>query len=99
MKTPMGDRVTTIEVPAPTAWPLVLAAGCTFMAAGLLTSASVTALGAVLALAGCAGWFREVFPHQHEEVVVGVLEDAQVMTARRHVERIAVAPDLPRAWL
>jgi hypothetical protein len=31
--------------------------------AGLLTSASVSVLGAVLAIAGCVGWFREVFPH------------------------------------
>jgi hypothetical protein len=88
-----------IEVPAPTAWPLVLAAGCTFMFAGLLTSASVTALGAVLAVAGCAGWFREVFPHQHEDLLVVVPEDAQVTTKRSRVERVAVAPDQLRAWL
>jgi hypothetical protein len=88
-----------IEVPAPTAWPLVLAAGCTCMFAGLLTSVSVTALGAVLAVSGCVGWFREVFPHQHEDVLVVVAEDAQVMTARRRVERVPVAPDQPRAWL
>jgi len=55
-----------IEVPAPTAWPLVLALGFTLMFAGLLTSASVSALGVVLAVAGCVGWFREVFPHEHE---------------------------------
>ena len=88
-----------IEVPAPTAWPLVLAAGCTFMFAGLLTSVSVTALGVVLAVAGCAGWFREVFPHQHEDVLVVVPEDAPVTTERRRVERVAVAPDQLRAWL
>lgn len=88
-----------IEVPAPTAWPLVLAAGFTFMFAGLLTSLSVTALGAVLAVAGSAGWFREVFPRQHEEVIVAVPEDARVTTERRRVERVAVAPDQLRAWL
>ena len=55
-----------IEVPASTAWPLVLALGFTLVFAGLLTSASVSILGAVLALAGCVGWFREVFPHEHE---------------------------------
>ncbi len=50
-----------IEVPAPTAWPLVLAFGFTLLFAGLLTSVSVTVLGAVLALAGSVSWFREVF--------------------------------------
>jgi hypothetical protein len=40
-----------IEVPARTAWPLVLAFGCTLLFAGLLTNLSVTVLGAVLAVA------------------------------------------------
>ena len=51
-----------IDVPASTAWPLVLAFGFTLIFAGLLTSVSVSVLGAVLAVAGCAGWFREVLP-------------------------------------
>jgi hypothetical protein len=91
--------MTTIEVPAPTAWPLALAAGFTLMFAGLLTNVSFTALGAVLAVVGCAGWFREVLPHQHEEEVAIVPEDARVTTARRVVERVPVAPDQLRAWL
>ena len=41
-----------IEVPASTAWPLVLAFGFTLMFAGLLTSVSVSVLGVVLAEAG-----------------------------------------------
>src|SRR5262249_12413554 len=69
------------------------------MFAGLLMSASVTALGAVLAVAGCVGWFREVFPHQHEDVVVAVREAPQVATERSRVERLAVAPDQLRPWL
>jgi hypothetical protein len=93
------EQTTTIEVPAPTAWPLVLAAGFTLMFAGLLTNASFTALGAVLAVVGCAGWFREVLPDQHEEEVGIVTEDARVTTARRVVERLPVAPDQLRAWL
>ena len=39
-----------MKVPAPTAWPLILAFGFTLMFAGLLTSASVSALGVVLFL-------------------------------------------------
>ena len=38
-----------IEVPASTAWPFVLAVGFVLMFAGLLTSASVSVLGVVLA--------------------------------------------------
>ncbi len=88
-----------IEVPASTAWPLVLAFGFTLVFAGLLTSASVSVLGAVLAIVGCVGWFREVFPHEHEEVVPVVPEDVSVATERRVVERLPVAPEQVRAWL
>jgi hypothetical protein len=88
-----------IKVPASTAWPLILAFGFTLMFAGLLTSASVSALGVVLAVAGCVGWFREVFPHEHEETVPVVFEEHRITTERRVVERVPVAPDLVRAWL
>jgi hypothetical protein len=69
------------------------------MFAGLLTSVSVSVLGVVLAVAGCVGWFREVFPHEHEETVPVVFEEHRITTARRVVERVPVAPDLVRAWL
>src|SRR6266436_7157071 len=88
-----------IEVPASTAWPIVLAFGFTLMVAGLLTSASVSVLGVVLGVAGCVGWFREVLPHEHEETVPIVFQEHRVRTERRLVERVPVARDLVRAWL
>jgi len=96
-KSPWGPA--KIEVPASTAWPLVLSFGLTLMFAGLLTNASVSVLGVVLAVAGCIGWFREVFPQEHEETVPVLFEDQRVTTERRVVERMPVAPDLVRAWL
>jgi hypothetical protein len=98
----LEQRVRTpseIEVPASTAWPLVLAFGFTLLFAGLLTSGSVSVLGAALAIAGCVGWFREVFPHEHEEVAPVVPEDVSVVTERHLVERLPVAPEQVRAWL
>jgi hypothetical protein len=88
-----------IELPSPTAWPLALAFGFTLLFAGLLTSASVSVLGAVVAIAGCVGWFREAFPHEHEEVVQVVPEDLSVTTQRRLIERLPIAPEQVRAWL
>jgi hypothetical protein len=90
---------TEIDVPASTAWPLVLAFGFTLMFAGLLTSASVSVLGVALAAAGSVGWFREVFPHEHEEIAPVVFEELRVATERRVVEHVPVAPQLVRAWL
>jgi len=88
-----------IEVPAPTAWPFILALGAALLFAGLVTSTSVSCLGALLSVAGCIGWFGEVFPHEHEEVVPVVAEDIRVTTVRRVVERLPVLPDQLRAWL
>jgi len=87
-----------IEVPAPTAWPFVLAFGFALLFAGLVTSGTVSMLGAVLALAGCIGWFREVFPHEHEEVVPILPEDIRITTERSLVERLPI-PAYQRAWL
>lgn len=87
-----------IEVPAPTAWPFVLAFGCTLLFAGLVTSISVSLLGAVLALAGSIGWFREVFPHEHEVTVPVIAEDIRITTERRVVEQFPI-PAYQRAWL
>lgn len=87
-----------IEMPAPTAWPFILAFGFVLVCAGLVTSVSVGILGAVLTIAGCIGWFREVLPHEHEEVVPVVPEDIRITTERRIVELLPIGHHL-RAWL
>ena len=89
----------TVHLPAPTAWPIVLALGVTLLFAGLLTSASVSILGTILIVTGCVGWFREVLPHENEEIVKVHEELAVVTTSRREVERLPMAPDLPRPLL
>jgi hypothetical protein len=93
------EDTTAIAVPAPMAWPLVLAMGVTLMFGGLLMNISVTVLGAVLSLAGCVGWFREVVPGDHEEEVPLAAEYGEIKTERRVVDRLAIAPEQVRAWL
>jgi hypothetical protein len=88
-----------IEVPAPTAWPFLLAFGVALLFAGLVTSTSVSCLGALLSLAGSVGWFRAVLPREHEEVVPILPEDIRLTTARRAVDRLPVLPDHLRVWL
>src|SRR5437899_2109241 len=89
----------TLQIPAPTAWPVVLAFGITLVFAGLVTSASMSLLGAVLSITGAMGWFRNVLPHEAHETVP-VLEDKSVIqTSRREVARLGVSQDIKRAWL
>jgi len=88
-----------IELPAPTAWPLVLAVGLALTWAGLLTTVSLSALGLVLAVAGCVGWFREVLPVPHEVTVIAQREDVVLATDRAEVDRLPVAAEQVRVWL
>ena len=78
----------TLALPAPTTWPIVLAFGFTLICAGLVTSASVSILGAIFAVAGCVGWFRDVLPHEkHERVPLGQ-KPPTVTTSRPEVARV-----------
>ena len=62
-----GRALETIELPAPTAWPMVAALGVTLMCGGLVTQAIVSAVGVLLALIGAVGWWREVLPQERVE--------------------------------
>jgi hypothetical protein len=80
-----------IEVPAATYWPIVLAFGLTLVFAGLVTAVSVSILGAIVALVGAVGWFRDVLPVEAHEWVPVVQEEIAIQPARETVDRIAVA--------
>jgi hypothetical protein len=88
-----------IEVPAPTAWPIVLAFGFTLIAAGMVTAAAVSILGAVLAVVGAVGWFGDVLPKESHEWLPVVPEHITLQTSRATVQRIANISAVPRAWL
>jgi len=89
----------TIEMPAPTAWPIALAFGITLLFAGLVTSEAVSILGAIITIAGALGWFREVLPHEAHELVPVVPQVVKVTTTRREVARIGIGLELRRAYL
>src|SRR5258708_30452085 len=95
------DRLTgPIEMPAPTAWPIVLAFGLTLVFAGLVTSWSVSLLGAILAVSGCIGWFCDVLPHESHVPVAAVAIVAPVSTSRSRVAAVEwMTHELRRARL
>jgi len=91
--------VDTVQMPAPTAWPIALAFGLTLLFAGLVTSEAVSALGAIVSIAAVIGWFRDVLPHEAHEAVVVERRIPAVVTSRRETGRVAIAPELRRAFL
>jgi hypothetical protein len=76
-----------IELPSPTAWPIILAAGITLVFAGMVTTSAVSILGAILTAAGYLGWFRDVLPHEKQEFVPVLAEVPPVTTRRSTVAR------------
>src|SRR5712671_6139275 len=95
------DRQTErIEMPAPTAWPIILAFGLTLVFAGMVTSSSVSLLGAILAVSGCVGWFRDVLPHEKHESVSAIENIMPVSTSRPRVAAVEwMTQELHRARL
>jgi len=89
----------TLMMPAPTAWPFVLAVGAALVFAGLLIGAAVSVLGAGLYVAGAVGWFGELFPRERHEPVAVVAERAPEVVVHREVSRVRAAEQVQRAWL
>src|SRR5437868_2801008 len=52
----------TVEVPRPTAWPMVLSLGVALLAAGVATSPAFLVLGGLIFVAGLAGWVGGLLP-------------------------------------
>lgn len=78
-----------IEVPAGTAWPILLAFGVTLCFASLVTSAGVGFTDLVLVCCGVAGWARQVLPEERHEVVQVTARrfaPPRVKTRVRHIQ-------------
>ena len=87
-----------IEIPAGTAWPVILAFGAMLCFASLVTSVGVGLVGALLAACGIVGWFKQLFPHEHHEFVPVVHRLLVPASSRRTVAHIQVS-QVHRAYL
>lgn len=87
-----GERSqeTSIELPAPTFWPMVFAFGVTLLFAGLVTYWVVGAVGFVIAFRAALGWWHNVIPlEEHEEVPIDpALRPAPILVEARSVVRL-----------
>jgi hypothetical protein len=84
----ISDEV--VQLPTPTAWPLVLALGLTFGLAGLVTNVGISILGGVLIVAGCVGWFGQVWPHAQHVAVPVKVQKFKYTTVRKKVAHIEI---------
>ena len=72
----------TVQLPAPTAWPMVLALGIALMVAGMVTHWAISLLGLLMAVPAIVGWFFDVLPHERH-VYVDVHADVVEITSTR----------------
>jgi hypothetical protein len=87
----------SVQLPAPTVWPIVFAFGLALVFTGLLTSAVVSIVGAVLSIVAGVGLFREVLPHERLETVPVEPEIAPIVAREAEVARIQIDPEIKRA--
>src|ERR1700693_647746 len=97
--TKAANSLGNVQLPAPTASPIVFALGIMLLCAGLVTSESVSVLGAILGIVGAVGWFRDILPHEALETVAILREDPVIATLRPEVGRLDAAHEVNRAWL
>jgi hypothetical protein len=83
-----GHAGSSIHLPAPTQWPLMMAVGLTLLFAGLVTNMMISALGVVMAVAGAVGWFRQVLPYEVHELLPVIEEEIEIDREGRRVTRV-----------
>lgn len=96
IRTETAKEPSSVELPAPTVWPIVFAFGLTLLFTGLLTSVSVSLVGVVLSLAGSIGWFREVLPQERHEIVPVEPEVVETRGVPVEVARMRIEPEIKR---
>src|SRR5580704_4084765 len=80
-----------IEMPASTAWPILLAFGITLCFASLVTSAGVGIAGLLLVCCGVVGWAKQVLPEEHHEMIPVKARQFTPSSVRTQVARIQVS--------
>ena len=82
-----------IQLPAPTAWPMVLALGISLICAGMVTNIVVGLLGLLLTIMAIVGWFLQVLPvEQHEGIPVD-FQEVQIVSSRTLMQRLPTSAE------
>ena len=76
------------DLPVPAPWPIVLALGITLLFAGMVTSAMVSILGAVLCVSAFVGHFGKTLPLEQREVLSVAPEPANTIETLSKEDRV-----------
>src|SRR5271156_4601255 len=87
-----------IEMPASTAWPILLAFGVTLLFASLVTSIGVGIAGFLLIACGITGWAKQCLPEEHREMIPVRPRQFMPSSVRTQVAHIQVS-EVHRAFL
>jgi hypothetical protein len=78
----------SVQLPSPTAWPMVLALGISLMLAGMVTHWAISLLGLVMAVPAIVGWFFEVLPQEHHVYVEVHTDVFELKSTRETLARL-----------
>jgi hypothetical protein len=78
----------TVQLPAPTAWPMVLALGISLMLAGMVTHWVISLLGLMMVVPAIVGWYFEVLPQEHHVYVDVHADVVEIKSTRETLARL-----------
>jgi hypothetical protein len=82
-----------VELPTPTAWPIMCGFGITLLGVGLVTTLLITLVGFIIALISAVGWFRDVFPTPQHTLIPFAPPDrrpAAVKVSERQISNLRI---------
>ncbi len=80
----------SVQLPAPTAWPMVLGLGISLMLAGLLTHWAISLLGLLMTVLAIVGWFFEVLPEEHHVYVDVHTDVVEIKSTRETLAHLPI---------
>jgi len=98
---PDHENAEGVELPTPTAWPMIAALGIMLIAGGFITSFVVAIVGFLLGLIGGIGWFRALFPVPSHEFVPfqePAKRPAAIKISPRRISHLALGAGGHRAY-
>jgi hypothetical protein len=79
-----------VQLPAPTAWPMVLSLGISLLLTGMVTHWVISLLGLVMVVPAIVGWFFEVLPEEHHVLVPVHADVVEIKSSRETLARLPV---------